>query len=132
MLIFDAIRKKYVVLTPEEQVRQHLINYLVTEKNYPAMLISVELPLKYAQLKKRSDVLVSNRNGLPLMLVECKSPDVSITQKVFEQIAIYNLTIKAPYLMVTNGLKHYCMIAATEKSPVRFLDTIPEYGELGI
>ena len=132
ILIFDSIRKKYITLTPEEWVRQHLINYLVIEKGYPASLISVEMPLKYAHLNKRSDILVNDCNGQPLMLIECKAPEIAISQKVFEQIAIYNLTIKAPYLMVTNGLQHYCMAAATEDTPVRFLDVIPEYKELVI
>ena len=130
MMIFDVIRKKYVALTPEEWVRQHLVNYLVTEKGYPATLISVETPLKYARLDKRSDLLVNDRNGQPLMLVECKAPEVAINQKVFEQIAIYNLTVKAPFLMVTNGLQHYCLSAATDSSPSHFLKEIPEYSEL--
>jgi len=130
MLIFDNIRKKYVALTPEEWVRQHLIHYLITEKKYPAMLISVETPLKYARMDKRSDVLVNNRDGQPLMLAECKAPEVAITQKVFEQIAIYNLTIQAPCLMVTNGLQHYCLIAATDSSPACFLNEVPVYEDL--
>ena len=129
-LIFDSIRKKYVALTPEEWVRQHLIHYLITGKNYPAALISVETPLKYARVDKRSDALVHDRNGKPLMLVECKAPEVALTQKVFEQIAIYNLTIQAPCLMVTNGLQHYCLIAATDDSPARFLNEIPDYEDL--
>ena len=130
MLIFDSVRKKYVALTPEEWVRQHIINYLVTEKKYPVSLISVEMPLKYAGLDKRCDLLVSDRNGQPLMIIECKAPEVTITEKVFEQIAIYNLAIKASFIMVTNGMQHYCLIAATEGSPARFLNEIPEYGDL--
>ena len=129
-LIFDGIRKKYVALTPEEWVRQHLIHYLTTEKGYPATLISVETPLKYGQMDKRSDVLAYDRNGQPLMLAECKAPEIAITQKVFEQIAVYNLTIKAPYLMVTNGLQHYCLMAATDCSPACFLNEIPDYEDL--
>jgi len=142
-LIFDPVRKKYVTLTPEEWVRQHIINYLVTEKKYPTSLISVEMPLKYAGLDKRSDLLVCDCNGQPLMLVECKAPEVTITEKVFEQTAIYNLAIKTsnslslgedwkgvPYIMVTNGIQHYCLIAATKDSPARFLNEIPEYKEL--
>jgi len=131
-LIFDRIRKKYIVLTPEELVRQHIINYLITEKGYPATLISVEMPLRYGRMGKRSDLLVSDRNGQPLMLVECKAPEVAITQKVFEQIAVYNLAIQAPYLMVTNGLQNYCMKAATECTPVSFLNEAPDYDELKI
>jgi len=130
MLIFDCIRKKYVTLTPEEWVRQHLIYYLITEKGYPATLISVETPLKYARLDKRSDVIVYDRNGKPLMLAECKAPEVNITQKVFEQIAVYNLTIQAQFLLITNGLQHYCLAAATESSPVCFLYEIPDYEDL--
>jgi hypothetical protein len=124
--VFDSIRKKYVVLTPEEVVRQHLINYLINEKKYPASLISVEMPLQYIQLKKRSDLLIHSRNGQALMIVECKSPDVAITEKVFDQIFIYNQSIKAPYLLVTNGLQHYCMTV----SPARFLKEVPNYSDL--
>jgi len=130
LLILDPIRKKYVTLTPEEWVRQHIINYLVTEKKYPASLISVETKLKYACLDKRSDLLVCNRNGQPLMLIESKAPDVTINEKVFDQISIYNLIVQAPYIMASNGVQHYCLIAATEHFPARFINEIPDYGEL--
>ena len=130
MLIFDRIRKKHVALTPEERVRQNVINYLTTEKGYPITLISVETSFKYASMNKRSDLLVSNSSGRALMLVECKSPEVAITNKVFEQISIYNLAVKAPYLLVTNGIESYCMTAASESSTLRFLTEIPEYLEL--
>ncbi len=128
--IFDVVRKKYVALTPEEWVRQHVIRYLVAEKGYPATLISVETPLKYARMDKRSDVLVNDRNGRPVMLVECKAPEVPVTQKVFEQIAVYNTVIRAACLMVTNGLQHYCLAAATETASPCFLKEIPDYKEL--
>ena len=94
------------------------------------MLLSVEMSIKYEHLDKRSDLLVSDRNGHPLMLVECKAPEVAITQKVFEQLAIYNLTIQAPYLMITNGLQHYCLSAATDSSPAQFLKEVPDYCKL--
>jgi len=129
-LIFDGIRKKYVALTPEEWVRQHLIHYLTAEKKYPPSLISVETPLQYARLAKRSDLLVSDRNGQPLMLAECKAPEVAVNQKVFEQIAVYNHTVQAPCLMVTNGVQHYCLTAATDSAPARFLGEIPDYEAL--
>jgi len=129
-LIFDSIRKKYVALTPEEWVRQHLIHYLITEKGFPATLISVETPLKYARVDKRSDVLAYDRTGQPLMLAECKAPEVAITQKVFEQIAVYNLTLQAPCLMVTNGLQHYCLSAANDSSSACFLNDVPIYEDL--
>ena len=130
MLIFDPIRKKHVTLTPEEGVRQNLINYLVKEKGYPLPLISVEFPLKYARLNKRSDLLVSDNNGRPVLLIECKAPDVSITNKVFEQISIYNQSIKAPYLLVTNGINNYFMKSPTENSPLIFFSEIPDYSAL--
>jgi len=130
MLIFDRIRKKHVSLTPEEGVRQNIINYLTTEKGYPITLLSVETSLKYASMGKRSDLLVNDSNGQPLMLVECKAPEVAITNKVFEQIAVYNLAIKAPYLLITNGIQNYCMSAATDTSPPRFLTEVPEYKDL--
>ncbi len=129
-LIFDSIRKKYVMLTPEEWVRQHLINYLVTEKKYPASLISVEMPLKYVRLNKRSDVVVFDCNGNPLMIAECKAPEVKITQSVFDQIFIYNGTIKTACLMVTNGLQHYCISIFPDGKPNQFLKEIPSYEEL--
>lgn len=129
-LIYDPIRKKYVALTPEEWVRQHLIRYLVTEKSYPASLLSIETPLKLVRMNKRSDVLVNDRNGNPLMLIECKAPEVPVTQKVFEQVVIYNMSIKAACLMVTNGLTHYCLTLGAEYSPDCFLRTIPDYKEL--
>ena len=130
MLIFDKIRKKNVALTPEESVRQNLINYLITEKGYPISLISVETPLKCASMDKRTDLTVNDNNGRPLMLVECKAAEVAITNKVFEQIAVYNLSVKAPYLLVTNGIQTYCMRAATASSPPRFLKEVPEYKKL--
>ena len=129
-LIFDGVRRKYVALTPEEWVRQHLIHYLIAEKGYPATLISVETPLKYARMDKRSDVMVSDRNGNPLMLAECKAPEVAVTQKALQQIAVYNAVIHAPCLLVTNGVQHYCLAAADGSSPARFLNEIPQYEDL--
>lgn len=130
MLIFDSIRKKYIALTPEEWVRQHLINYLITEKHCPASLISIETPLKCVQMNKRSDVTVHHRNGQPLLLVECKAPEIALTQKVFEQISVYHMAIQAVCLMVTNGLQHYCMTTLSETISLHFLDHIPDYQEL--
>lgn len=128
--IFDCVRKKYVSLTPEEWVRQHLIHYLINEKSCPASLLSVETPLRVVKTGKRSDLTVSDRNGRPLMLVECKAPEVAITQKTFEQIIIYNMTVKAACLMVTNGLQHYCFTVDRASASLHFPDKIPDYGEL--
>jgi type I site-specific restriction-modification system R (restriction) subunit len=126
-LIFDIIRKKYVVLTPEEWVRQHVLWFLLEEKNYPASLIAVEKQLKIHNRTKRTDIVVYNTQGIPELLIECKAPSVKITQAAFDQIARYNLTAKAPYLMVTNGLAHYfCQIDAKNETYV-FLKDIPGY-----
>ncbi len=104
--IFDGIRKKYIVLTPEEWVRQHFIQYLITEKKYPRTLIRVEGGVVYNDLKKRSDIVVYNREGTPWMVVECKSPTFRMSASVLSQVSMYNATLRAPYVCVTNGLIH--------------------------
>lgn len=106
-LIFDIIRKKYVVLTPEEWVRQHFINYLVFHKNYSVSLIAVEKQLKVNNLNKRFDILVYNKEGLPKIIVECKAPTIPINQESFDQIARYNMTLNSELLIITNGVTHY-------------------------
>ena len=126
--IFDGIRKKYVVLTPEEWVRQHFINYLIQNLHYPKSLFRIERSLTYNTLQKRSDILVYDRAGKPWMLVECKSPSIKLTQKAFNQAAIYNMTVGAKYVAVTNGMVHYCFLPpAGGHSPV-FLDDFPAFG----
>jgi len=127
-LIFDEIRKKYIALTPEEWVRQNFIRYLISEKAYPASLISLEKHFTYNRMQKRSDILVYDRNANPVLMVECKSPDVKISQAVFDQIALYNLKFRVPYLIVTNGMYHYCCRYTEEKRNYIFLEDIPEYG----
>jgi hypothetical protein len=124
--IFDEIRRKYVVLTPEEWVRQHFIHYLVNHRSYPATLIEVEKQFTYNQLTRRADILISNRLAVPVMLVECKAPDVKISQETFTQAALYNLKFRLPYLVMTNGMKHYAC-HFTEGGKYAFLDGIPEY-----
>src|ERR1035437_1139348 len=114
--IFDKIRKKYVALTPEEWVRQNFLQYLIQEKKFPALLISVEAGLKYNQLQKRMDVLVYDKQGSPYLMVECKAPEVKITQVVFDQIARHNMVFKVKYLVVTNGLNHFCCLMDYEKN----------------
>jgi hypothetical protein len=105
--IFDEIRKKYIKLTKEEWVRQNCVNFLVKEKKFPQVLINVEKTLKINKLSKRYDIVVYNSDGSIKLLVECKSPEIKITQKTFDQIAIYNMSLKADLLMVTNGINHY-------------------------
>tara|TARA_B100000787_G_scaffold30665_2_gene20557 strand:- start:15669 stop:16109 length:441 start_codon:yes stop_codon:yes gene_type:complete len=126
-LIFDIIRKKYVILTPEEWVRQHVVLFLMNEKKYPISLISVEKQLKINSIVKRTDIIVFNNKGTPEILIECKAPSVSISQDTFDQVARYNLTAKSSYIMVTNGLNHYfCQIDAKNETYV-FLKDIPNY-----
>ncbi len=106
--IFDHARKKYVVLTPEEWVRQHLMHYLNKDKGYPLGLMKVEKEFKYNKLSKRADIIVCDRTGAPLLMVECKSPDVEITQDVFDQAMRYNLIMDVKVMILSNGLNHFC------------------------
>lgn len=125
--IFDNIRKKYVLLTPEEWVRQHFINYLIVYLQYPKALISIEGGLHYNRLHKRSDIVVYNRQGTPFMLVECKAPEVKIAQSIFEQATTYNQILKAPYLVVTNGMDSYCCSIDHKNTTTHFMDELPNY-----
>jgi hypothetical protein len=125
--IFDGVRKKFVVLTPEEWVRQHFIHFLIDRQFYPKSLFRIESGLSYNKLQKRSDILLYDRKGKPWLLVECKSPSIKLTQKAFNQVAIYNMTIGAKYLAVTNGMVHYCYIAPQPGAEGKFLDDFPEF-----
>lgn len=125
--IFDPFRKKYVSLTPEEWVRQNFAQYLVQQKNYPASLLAVEIGLRYNQLRKRADILIYNREGKPLLMVECKAPTVKISQDTFDQIAMYNQQFKVDLLVVTNGLDHFCCRMDYENSGYTFLTEIPDF-----
>ena len=126
--IFDAFRKKYVVLTPEEWVRQNILQFLIKERNFPASLIAVEIGLKYNQLRKRADILVYDKQGQPYLLIECKAPEIKITQETFHQIARYNMSFKVKYLVVTNGINHFCCSMDYTNNTFQYLETIPEYG----
>jgi hypothetical protein len=126
-LIFDKIRKKYVVLTPEEWVRQNFVEYLLIEKKYPISLIAVEKQVVVNKLKKRFDILVFDKQGNHNIIVECKSPKIKITQDTFDQIARYNLRLDAHYLLVTNGLEHFYCTLDSEKEQYTFLKEIPDY-----
>ncbi|QCX39229.1 type I restriction enzyme HsdR N-terminal domain-containing protein [Aureibaculum algae] len=125
--IFDIIRKKNMVLTPEEWVRQHVVHYLINHLNYPKSIIAVEKQLTINTLKKRFDILVFNTKGNPEIIIECKAPKVKITQDTFDQIARYNLNLNAKYLMVTNGLNHYFCQMDSENEKYVFLETLPNY-----
>ncbi|MFQ3297469.1 MAG: hypothetical protein ACI921_001458 [Polaribacter sp.] len=126
-LIFDILRKKYMVLTPEEWVRQHFVHFLIEDKKYPTSLIALEKQLTINNRKKRTDILVFDKEGKHDIIVECKAPHIKITQAAFDQIARYNLKLKAKYLIVTNGLDHfYCKMDFKNETYI-FLKDIPEY-----
>ncbi len=125
--IFDIIRKKDVVLTPEEWVRQHIIHFLIYQKKYPKSIIAVEKQLTINTLKKRFDILVFNNKGLPELIIECKAPNIKISQNTFDQIARYNLTLHANHLMVSNGLEHFYCKMDTKNQQYIFLKDLPEF-----
>ena len=125
--IFDVVRKKFVVLQPEEWVRQHAVHQLVEDKNYPISLVNVEKLLNVHGIRKRYDIVIYNPDGSIHLLVECKSPKIPVTQEVFNQIARYNMALKATYLMVTNGLSHYYCQMDYEKEKYTFLSRIPDF-----
>ena len=125
--IFDEIRKKFIILTPEEWVRQHVIHLLKKKKKYPKSLINVEKVLKINGWRKRYDVVVFNSDGSIFILIECKAPEIKITQATFDQIARYNMTMNAQFLMVTNGLNHYFCQMDYENEKYTFLENLPNY-----
>jgi len=125
--IFDEIRKKFIIVTPEEWVRQHVVQFLLQDKKYPKSHINVEKLLKINGLIKRYDVVVYKPDGNISILVECKAPEVKISQSTFDQIARYNMTLKAEYLMVTNGLNHYFCKMDYENKKYDFLSELPKY-----
>lgn len=124
---FDPIRRKWVVLTPEEWVRQHFLNHLIVDRGCPPGLIAVEKALVLNGLAKRADIVVHATDGRAVALVECKAPGVRIDQTTFEQAARYNVVFKVRYLLVTNGLKHYCCSIDHSNGHVDFIVDIPDY-----
>ena len=126
-LVFDPIRKKHIVLTPEEWVRQNFIQFLIEEKNYPASLMAVEMGIDLLNTKKRCDIVIYNTKGLPHMIVECKAPSIKISQDTFDQIARYNMKLKTDLLVVTNGMQHYICIIDHQNKCYHFLKEIPNY-----
>ncbi|CAM1367780.1 Restriction endonuclease subunit R (fragment) [Tenacibaculum soleae] len=116
-----------MVLTPEEWVRQHFVQYLIDEKKYPVSLIAIEKQLTINNLKKRTDIVIFSSDGMPDIIVECKAPKIKISQDTFDQIARYNLKLNANYLVVTNGLQHYFCKLDKENETYIFLKEIPDY-----
>ena len=129
-MILDQIRRKYVRLTPEEWVRQHFVQYLIHEGNYPPGLMGIETLIPLFSVKKRIDILIYNRAGYPIMIVECKKPEVLLDEKVFDQIVTYNMQFKVPYLVVTNGIINYACKMDYENKKYDELSVIPQYEDL--
>ena len=127
--VFDTLRRKYVALTPEEWVRQHFVHFLIGEKGYPPTLLANEVSLKVGEKKLRADTVLYDRDLRPRMIVEYKAPTIALTQKVFEQIATYNLLLHVDFIVVSNGLEHYCCRMDYERGGYEFLKEIPDYSE---
>ena len=129
-MVLDPLRRKYVALTPEEWVRQHFIHFLITHKGYPAGLIANEMAITVGTTRKRCDSVVFGRQAQPLMIVEYKAPSIKITQRVFDQITVYNMLLHVDYLIVSNGLSHYCCKMNYEDRSYAFLTEIPDYSTI--
>lgn len=130
LVLFDEIRKRDIIITPEEWVRQHFVQYLIGHKNYPKSLLKLEGGHKLHGKQKRSDIIAYNTHGDKVLMVECKAPGVAISQKVFDQIARYNIVHKIGFLAVTNGLQHfYCRIDFAQNS-YRFIEELPDYQQI--
>jgi len=127
IFILDPTRKKYVLLTPEEWVRQNCLNYLRDQKGFPVGYLAVERSFKLHGKILRYDIVAYSRQAKPLLLVECKAPDVRISQQTFDQVAVYNLHLQVPYLIVTNGLEMYCCESDFAAQCYRFLKEIPDF-----
>lgn len=128
-LIFDAIRKKFVVLTPEEWVRQNFIRFLKTEKKYPESLMAVEKQISVNGNQRRFDLLVYSRKGVPVVIVEFKAPAVKITQAAFDQVVRYNMALRVNHVIVSNGLQHFVCEIDYENNSYSFLKDIPEFNQ---
>lgn len=130
VVVFDVLRRKHVALTPEEWVRQHFIHYLITEKGYPAALMGNEVPITLNGMSRRCDSVLYDTCLRPRIIMEYKAPDVPLTQKVFDQISRYNIVMRVDYLIISNGLTHYCCRMDYENNTYQFLREIPEYKDL--
>ena len=128
--VYDPLRRKYVALTPEEYVRQHFVNWLITSLHYPVSLTANEIGIELNGTKRRCDTIVFNPDGSPLIIVEYKAPNVSISQKVFDQIVRYNMVLRARYLIVSNGIRHYCCVIDYAANSYHFIPEIPNYTDL--
>jgi hypothetical protein len=127
--IFDRFRKKFVTLNPEEWVRQHVANYLVDYQGVPVSLVAIESPIKYNNMHKRADIIVYTKRHVPGLVVECKAPEIKLSTETFWQVATYNMVLKAPYLLVTNGLESYLFCIDLQTNQMKELDKLPNFLE---
>ncbi len=128
--VWDVVRQKYIKMDPEEWVRQLVIHYLHQERNVPTSLMAVEMNLKVNRLTKRCDLAVYNREGHPKVIIECKAPDVNLTQKTFDQVARYNLALQVKYLVISNGRTNICCLLNYTNNTYQFIDTLPVFEKL--
>ena len=126
-LVFDFLRRRYVRLTPEEWVRQHFVHYLVHHKGYPQESLANEVSLTLKTTSKRCDTVLYDKEARPLAIMEYKAPNILLSQKTFDQITRYNIVLRVPYLMVSNGLQHYCCRVDYDTNVCTFLPEIPDY-----
>lgn len=131
-MVFDRLRKQYVRLTPEEYVRQHFVNYLIENQHYPEALLANEIQISLGNVKKRCDTILYNKHLDPLVVIEYKAPNIEITQSVFDQIIRYNMKLKVPWIIVSNGLSHYCCKIDFSDGSYRFEKEIPDYEQLKV
>jgi hypothetical protein len=130
--IFDEIRRKFVALTPEEWVRQNFVKYLIEEKKFPKGLIAIEMAVDISKNTNRCDVVCFNKEAKPIVIVECKAPKVKISKEVFEQTARYNMNLQTKYVIMTNGINHYCCMIDYKERKVVYLKDIPTFSEISI
>lgn len=130
VLVWCIVRKKKLLLTPEEWVRQHVIHFLLTEKQIPLGLIAAEMTIEVNKLVRRCDVVVYGNDGKPKLIIECKAPEINLTEKTFQQIAQYNFTLNVDFLMVTNGLNHIVCQIDRSNSKLNYLESLPEWKEM--
>ena len=128
--VYDILRRKFVALTPEEWVRQLFVHYLIQHKGYPAECIGNEVSIMLGRTKKRCDSVVYGQNAQPVMIIEYKSPQTEITQQVFEQVSRYNIKLKVRWLVVSNGMQHYCCHIDYESGTYQFVEDIPPYNDI--
>lgn len=129
-VIFDRLRRRFVTLTPEEWVRQNFVEFLIADRGFPAGLMSNEMSLTQNGISRRCDTVVTDNHGSPMVIVEYKAPSIKITQTVFDQICRYNMVLQAKYLIVSNGLQHYCCKIDYAHNSYSFLPDVPSYNAL--